>query len=53
MVGTDVDLFYDVCHPSRWGRTRPKHDNAAWTLGWVLAGVGILSTVGGFVLLLF
>ena len=53
VVGSAVDLYYDVCHPSRWGLTPPKHDNAAWTLGWILTGVGILSTVGGFVLLLF
>ena len=53
VVGSDVDLFYDVCHPSRWELTRPRQDNAAWTLGWILTGVGIISTVGGFVLLLF
>jgi hypothetical protein len=53
VVGSDVDLFYDVCHPSRWGLTPPKQENAAWTLGWILTGVGIVSTVGGFVLLLF
>ena len=40
VVGSDVDLFYDVCHPSRWGLTPPKQDNAAWTLGWILTGVG-------------
>ncbi|MET1020886.1 MAG: hypothetical protein ABWX69_01645 [Arthrobacter sp.] len=53
VVGSDVDLYYDVCHPSRWGLTPPRHDNAAWILGWILTGVGIICTVGGFVLLLF
>ena len=53
VVGSDVELYYDVCHPSRWGLTPPKQDNAAWVLGWILTGAGIVSTVGGFVLLLF
>lgn len=51
--GADVVLFYDVCHPSRWGLAPPKRDNPAWTVGWIFTGMGILATVGGFVLLLF
>jgi hypothetical protein len=51
--GSDVVLFYDVCHPSRWGLAPSKPDNAAWIIGWILTGVGLLSTAGGFVLLLF
>jgi len=50
--GADVVLYYDLCHPSRWGLAPPKPDNAAWTLGWVLTGVGAVSTVLGFSLLL-
>ncbi|MGY2744877.1 hypothetical protein ACQCSU_09475 [Pseudarthrobacter sp. O4] len=49
--GADVVLYYDVCHPSRWGLAPPKPDNPAWTLGWVLTGVGAISTALGFVLL--
>ncbi|MHA7222930.1 hypothetical protein ACX80S_11495 [Arthrobacter sp. RHLT1-20] len=51
--GADVVLFYDVCHPSRWGLAPPRPDNAAWVIGWILTWVGIISTAGGFVLLLF
>jgi hypothetical protein len=53
VVGADVVLFYDVCHPSRWGLTPPKRDHAAWIVGGILTAVGVLSTVGGVVLLLF
>jgi hypothetical protein len=53
VVGSDVVLFYDVCHPSRWGLTPPKRDHAAWILGWIFTAVGALATVGGVVLLLF
>ena len=44
MVGADVVLFYDACHPSRWGLAPPKRDNAAWILGWILTGVGASSS---------
>lgn len=53
VVGADVVLYYDVCHPSRWGLGPPKRDNPAWLLGWILTGVGALATAGGFILLLF
>jgi hypothetical protein len=53
VVGSDVVLFYDVCHPSRWGLTPPKRDHAAWIVGWIFTAVGALATVGGVVLLLF
>jgi hypothetical protein len=53
VAGTKVELHYDLCHPSRWGLKPPKHDNIILILGWILTGVGIVSTVGGFVLLLF
>jgi hypothetical protein len=51
--GADVVLFYDVCHPSRWGLAPPKRDHAAWIVGWILTGSGAVATVGGFVVLLF
>jgi hypothetical protein len=53
VAGNAVKLHYDVCHPSRWGLGPPQHDNTVLILGWILTGVGILSTAGGFVLLLF
>ncbi|MCC2659842.1 MAG: hypothetical protein K0R37_616, partial [Arthrobacter sp.] len=31
----------------------PKHDNTVLILGWILTGLGLLCTAGGFVLLLF
>ncbi|MGR0162184.1 hypothetical protein [Paenarthrobacter nitroguajacolicus] len=48
-----VLVHYDVCHPSRCSLQAPRHDNTVLILGWILTGVGIASTVGGFVLLLF
>ncbi|TSE14772.1 hypothetical protein B1A87_001330 [Arthrobacter sp. KBS0703] len=53
VAGNEVDLHYDLCHPSRWSLGPPKHDNTVLILGWILTAVGILCTVGGFVLLLF
>jgi hypothetical protein len=53
VAGNEVKLHYDICHPSRWGLRPPKHDNTVLILGWILTSVGILCTVGGFVLLLF
>ncbi|MGJ3189993.1 hypothetical protein FQP90_02485 [Paenarthrobacter nitroguajacolicus] len=47
-----VVVHYDVCHPSRCSLQPPRHDNTVLILGWILTGVGILSTLGGFVLLL-
>lgn len=47
-----VRVHYDVCHPSRCSLRRPRHDNTVLILGWILTGVGIASTLGGFVLLL-
>ncbi|MGF6832265.1 hypothetical protein QF015_000414 [Paenarthrobacter sp. TE4293] len=48
-----VVVHYDVCHPSRCSLKPPHHDNTVLILGWILTGLGIVSTVGGFVLLLF
>jgi hypothetical protein len=53
VIGDDVVLFYDVCHPSRWALARPKRDHAAWIVGCIFTGVGALAMVGGVVLLLF
>ncbi|MET3369462.1 UNVERIFIED_CONTAM: hypothetical protein ABIE34_002716 [Jeotgalibacillus campisalis] len=47
-----VLVHYDLCHPSRCSLYPPRHDNTVLILGWILTGVGILSTLGGFVLLL-
>ena len=47
-----VLVHYDPCHPSRCSLHPPRHDNTVLILGWILTGVGILSTLGGFVLLL-
>ncbi|MFE4196764.1 hypothetical protein ACFRJ9_12920 [Paenarthrobacter sp. NPDC056912] len=47
-----VVVHYDVCHPSRCSLQPPRHDNTVLILGWILTGVGIVSTLGGFVLLL-
>ena len=52
-VGSDVVLFYDVCHPSRWGLAPPRRDHAGWIVGSILTGAGVLAAVGGFVLLMF
>jgi len=53
VAGNEVKLHYDLCHPSRWGLEPPKHENTVLILGWILTGLGILCTAGGFVLLLF
>ncbi|MBP2265871.1 hypothetical protein J3A64_001335 [Pseudarthrobacter sp. PvP004] len=47
-----VVVHYDLCHPSRCSLQPPRHDNTVLILGWILTGVGILSTIGGFFLLL-
>ena len=52
-IGTKVELHYDQCHPARWSLARPRKDNPALILGWILTGVGTLCTVGGFFLLMF
>lgn len=49
--GAEAVLYFDVCHPSRWGLAPPKPENAAWVLGWILTGVGAVSTALGFVLI--
>ena len=51
--GTQVSLHYDVCHPGRWGLEEPRKENAALIVGWTLAVVGIVSTLAGFILMLF
>jgi hypothetical protein len=52
-VGTQVELYYDQCHPARWRLARPRRENRALLIGWVLTSTGILSTVAGFVLMIF
>jgi hypothetical protein len=52
-VGTQVELYYDQCHPSRWRLAPPRHENPALLIGWVLTGTGIVSTVAGFMLMMF
>ncbi|WP_159698477.1 hypothetical protein [Arthrobacter sp. 18067] len=47
-----VVVHYDLCHPSRCSLRPPHHDHTVLILGWILTGVGIISTLGGFVLLL-
>jgi hypothetical protein len=52
VVGTQVELYYDQCHPFRWRLAPPHHDNHALLIGSVLTGTGILSTVAGLMLML-
>lgn len=51
--GTEVALHYDACHPAKWGLAEPRNENPALIVGWTLAAVGILSTLAGFILMLF
>ena len=51
-VGAQVDLYYDECHPSRWSLARPRRTNGAVLLGSILTGIGLLSVVVGFILML-
>lgn len=51
-AGTQVELYYDQCHPSRWGLGPPQHENPALLVGWILTGTGILCTVAGFILMM-
>jgi hypothetical protein len=53
VTGSAVVLHYDVCHPGRWALRLPRRDSLVLILGWILASVGILCTVTGFVLLMF
>lgn len=46
-----VVVHYDLCHPSRCSLQPPRYDHTVLILGWILTGVGILSTLGGFALL--
>ncbi|WP_458109497.1 hypothetical protein M1D51_10990 [Arthrobacter sp. R3-55] len=46
-----VVVHYDPCHPSRCSLQPPRFDHTVLILGWILTGVGILSTLGGFALL--
>ncbi|AMB41972.1 MULTISPECIES: hypothetical protein [Paenarthrobacter] len=48
-----VQVHYDTCHPARWSLTPPRPDRTVLLLGLVLTAVGLLSTIGGFVLLFF
>ncbi|MCA4135340.1 hypothetical protein [Arthrobacter sp. M4] len=50
--GNLITVHFDSCHPARWSLTRPRHDNTLLILGWILTAVGILSVIGGFLLLL-
>ncbi|SDW57442.1 hypothetical protein SAMN04487917_103273 [Arthrobacter sp. yr096] len=52
IASSAVLVHYDVCHPSRCSLQPPRHDHTILILGWILTGVGIVSTLGGFVLLL-
>ncbi len=52
-TGTQIELHYDHCHPSRWRLDPPPHDTTVTILGLILTGVGIACTVAGFVLLMF
>ncbi|MDI2035668.1 hypothetical protein [Paenarthrobacter nitroguajacolicus] len=47
---TAVVVHYDTCHPSRCSLEPPRYDHTVLILGWILTGVGILSTIGGLVL---
>jgi hypothetical protein len=51
-VGTQVELYCDQCHPSRWRLAPPHHDNPALLIGSILTGTGLLSTVAGFMLMM-
>ena len=51
--GTQVALHYDACHPAKWGLEEPRNENPVLIVGWTLAAVGILSTLAGFLLMLF
>ncbi|MFJ5958821.1 hypothetical protein ACIQC5_23015 [Paenarthrobacter sp. NPDC092416] len=50
-VAGAVTVHYDVCHSSRYSLGPPRHDHTVLILGWILTSVGILSTLGGLVLL--
>ena len=52
-VGTQVELYFDHCHPSRWSLGPRGRENHALLVGWILTGTGILCTVAGFVLMVF
>jgi hypothetical protein len=45
-----VVVHYDVCHPSRCSLEPPRYDHTVLILGWILTGVGIVSALGGLVL---
>lgn len=53
VVGTQVELYYDHCHAYRWSLERPRRENHALLVGWILTGTGMLCTVAGFVLMMF
>lgn len=50
--GNTVILHYDLCHPGRWTLSPPEQGNIFLVLGWILTSVGILCTVGGFVVIM-
>lgn len=52
LAGSTVVLHYDPCHPGRWALHPPKQPNIVLILGWILASVGLLCTVAGFVLMM-
>ncbi|MEV7662102.1 hypothetical protein [Paenarthrobacter sp. NPDC089316] len=45
-----VVVHYDACHPSRCSLEPPRYDHTVLILGWILTGVGLVSTIGGLVL---
>ncbi|MCR1160239.1 hypothetical protein NEK97_02035 [Paenarthrobacter sp. UW852] len=52
LTSRSVVVHYDICHPSRCSLQPPKYDNTVLILGWVLTGIGFLSTVGGLLLVI-
>ena len=51
-VGTEVEIYYDDCHPFRWSLKPPRSENHALLVGWILTGTGILCTFAGFMLMM-
>ncbi len=52
LTSRSVVVHYDLCHPSRCSLQPPRYDNTVLILGWILTGIGLLSTVGGLLLVI-
>lgn len=52
-TGTQVLIHYDACHPGRWSLHEHRPDDPVLIIGWILTAVGIVSTLAGFVLMMF